>query len=170
MTVTAKAELMPAIEQAWLALNRELNLLSAAQMEQQKDAMGWSVKDALAHLTAWERSVLFFLQGRDRHAGLGVPEMVYLSEDEDQINAAIYAQHLDQPLADVLQQFRNTHAALMALIEPLTDDDLHKPYSHYLPNEPGDGDGPPAINVIYGNTVHHFQEHMRWIASLVVTE
>ncbi|MEZ4656024.1 MAG: ClbS/DfsB family four-helix bundle protein [Caldilineaceae bacterium] len=99
-----------------------------------------------------------------------MPEAVYLSEDEDQINATVYAQHVDQPLADVLNQFRATHAELMALLEPLTNDDLRQPYRHYLPNEPGDGDGPPAINVIYGNTAHHFQEHMRWIASLVVTE
>ncbi|MEZ4656025.1 MAG: hypothetical protein R2911_00460 [Caldilineaceae bacterium] len=28
MSITTKAELMPAIAQAWLALNRELNLLS----------------------------------------------------------------------------------------------------------------------------------------------
>lgn len=161
---------MPAIAQAWLALNRELNLLSEAQMVQQKDATGWSVKDYLAHMAAWERSVVYFLQGRDRHAGLGVPEALYLSEDEDQINAVIYAQHVDRPLADVLDQFRTTHAQLMVLLEPMTDDDLRQPYRHYLPNEPGEGDGPPAINVIYGNTAHHFQEHMRSIASLVVTE
>jgi hypothetical protein len=60
-----------------------------------------------------------------------------------------------------------TKAELLDLLQPLTDAELHKPYGHYLPDEPGDGDGPPAINVVYGNTAHHFREHLGWIEALV---
>lgn len=49
----------------------------------------------------------------------------------------------------------------------MSDADLQKRYRHYLPDEPGDGDGPPAINVIYGNTADHFREHLAWITTLV---
>jgi hypothetical protein len=70
-------------------------------------------------------------------------------------------------LAEVLEQFRDVHRQLMKLLGPLTDADLQKPYRHYLPAEPGDGDGPPAINLIYGNTAHHFSEHLAWIEALV---
>lgn len=168
--MTTKAELRPAIEQAWLAINRELNLLSESQMIQQKDEAGWCVKDHLVHMMAWERAMVYFLQGKQRHAGLGVDEAVYLSGDEDRINHAIFTRHAHMPLADVLGQFRTTHAELMALVEPMSDAELQMPYRHFLPDEPGEGDGPLAINLIYGNTAHHFQQHMRWIASLVVTE
>ena len=52
------------------------------------------------------------------------------------------------------------------LIERL-DAGLRKPYRQYLPQEPGEGDGPLAINVIYGNSAQHFTEHRAWIEALV---
>ncbi|MCB0189193.1 MAG: hypothetical protein KDE31_33215, partial [Caldilineaceae bacterium] len=55
----------------------------------------------------------------------------------------------------------------LAALAPLTDEDLQKPYRHYLPDEPGEGDGPPAMNVVYGNSAHHFREHLAWIEALV---
>jgi hypothetical protein len=54
----------------------------------------------------------------------------------------------------------------MLALQPLTDVDLQQPYRHYLPAEPGEGDGPPAFNVIYGNSAHHFAEHLAWIEAL----
>jgi hypothetical protein len=59
-----------------------------------------------------------------------------------------------------------TKAELPDLLQPLIDADLHKPYAHYLPDEPGDGDT-PVINYLYGNTAHHFREHLGWIEEQV---
>ena len=49
----------------------------------------------------------------------------------------------------------------------LSDADLRKPYSDYLPDEPGTDDGRPAADVVYGNSASHFEEHLGWIKSLV---
>jgi hypothetical protein len=167
--VTTKAELFADIEPAWAALNAVLDRLTPTQMTAFTDAQGWTVKDHLIHLAAWERSMVFFLQGQPLHIGLGVDETLYLDleGDDDDINAAIQQQRQDLPLAEALGQFRDAHGQLMKLLGPLTDADLQKPYRHYLPNEPGDGDGPSAINLIYGNTAHHFREHLAWIEALV---
>ena len=89
--VTTKAQLMLEIEDGWLIINQAIDSLSKAQMTTLRDDEGWTVKDHIDHMTAWERSALYFLQGKPRHEGLGVEESVYLSEDEDSINAAIYA-------------------------------------------------------------------------------
>ena len=165
--VTTKTELLAAIDRDWTALNAALDRLTENQLTSIRDAQGWSVMDHVIHMTAWERSVVFLLQGKPRHEGLGVEEAIYLNGDEDVINAAIHEQRKGQPLADSLRQFREVHRQLLELLQPLTDADLQQPYRHYLPDEPGEGDGPPALNVVYGNSAHHFAEHQRWIESLV---
>jgi hypothetical protein len=165
--VSTKVELLSDIEQSWTRLNTALNQLTESQLTTIQDAQGWTVKDHLIHLTRWERSVVFFLQGLLRHQGLGVEEAVYLKGPDDAINAVIYQQTRDVSLRDALAEFRATHQQLLQILQPLTDDDLHKHYRDFLPEEPGDGDGPTAMNVIYGNTAHHFSEHLEWIEALV---
>lgn len=130
--VTTKAELLRAVEHTWAALHAALDRLSARQMTTLSDAHGWTVKDHIIHMTAWERSVVFFVEA--------------------------------------FEQFRTVHQHLVALLQPLTDADLQNPYRSYLPDEPGEGDGPPAINVIYGNTAHHFTEHLTWIQTRIARE
>jgi len=165
--VTTKAELLADIQRSWDALNVTLERLTESQMTLLQDEQGWTVKDHLIHLMRWERSVVFFLQNQPRHAGLGVDEALYLNGSVDEINAVIFQQCKDLPLQDALAQFRDVHQQLLKLLQPLTDVDLQKPYRHYLPDEPGDDEGPPALNVIYGNSAHHFAEHQSWIEALV---
>ncbi len=165
--VTTRAGLLRDIEQSWSELNAALGRLTERQLTEIRDAQGWSVKDHIIHMAAWERSVLAFFQGRPRHEGLGVSEDTYLTGDDDWINAEVQRQTADMPLNQALTQFREVHNQLLALLQSLSDADLHRPYSYYLPHEPGRGDGPPAINVVYGNTAHHFKEHLGWINALV---
>ena len=164
---TTQAELLADIEHTWAALNAALDHLTEAQMTALKDAQGWSVKDHLIHLTTGERSVVFFLQGKPRHAGLGVEEALFLKGSDDDINAVVFQQCKDLPLVEALAQFRDVHQQLLTLLSSLTEADLQKPYRHYLPDEPGDGDGPPAINVVSGDSANHFAEHLVWIEALV---
>lgn len=165
--VTTKAQLMLEIEDGWLIINQAIDSLSKAQMTTLRDDEGWTVKDHIAHMTAWERSALYFVLGKPRHEGLGVEESVYLSEDEDSINAAIYAGQQSLTLPEVLADFRVVHSQLLTALQPLTDSELMLPYRHFLPDEPGEGEGPPGINVIYGNSAHHYREHLAWMRALV---
>jgi hypothetical protein len=165
--VTTKAELLADIERDWDALQDRLDQLTETEMTTLTNADGWTVKDHITHLTAWERSVIFLLQGKPRHAGLGVPEAVYLKGSHDEINEVIFQQQKEEPLTAVIAHFHQTHQELLDLLQPLTDTDLQKPYGHYLPDEPGEGDGPAVINFVYGNTAHHFREHLGWIEELV---
>lgn len=168
--VTKKRVLLAHFERNWAALSTALQQLSPTTMTTIKDEQGWTVKDHLIHLYYWERSALYFLQGKPRHDGLGVTEELYLADDVDSINDAIVRQHRALDLDDALSQLRDLNAQLLAALAPLTDEDLQKRYSHYLPNEWGEGDGPPAMNVVYGNSAHHFAEHLAWIEALVSRE
>lgn len=164
--VTTKVELLTAIEGAWPTLNAMLDRLTPSQLLL-TDGEGWTVQDHVTNMAIWERSVVFLLQGKPRHEGLGVDEGVYEQGDEDAINAMIRQHNSNLSWNDALQQLRDVHGQMMALLEPLSDADLQQPYRHYLPDEPGEGDGPPVINVIYGNTAGHWAEHQAWIAALV---
>ena len=163
-----KAELLNEIESSWSKLNMALDRLREAQLTNPKDAEGWSVKDHLTHIAAWERSMVFMLQGKPRHEGLGVGEALYQTGDDDKINAAIQKQCNDMSPPDALAELRNVHNQLMGLLEGLSDEDLQKPYSHYLPNDAGERDNDPVLFKIHSNTANHFNEHLGWIQSLIM--
>ncbi len=163
----SKAELVSQIAGAWTDLSETLHRLTEEQMTRIRDSQGWAVKDHLIHIAAWERSVVVFLQGKPRHEGLGVDEQLYIAGDEDKVNAVIYEKHKDTPLPQALAELRQVHGQLLSLIEPMSDDDLYKANSDYLPSNIGERDERPIIGMIYGNSAHHFREHQEWIDSLV---
>jgi len=164
-----KTQLLAHIERDWTAINALFDSLTEAQLTDIRNPDGWAIKDHIAHLTAWEQSVIAFLTGKPRHTGLDVPEAVYSNDHIDKINAVIFNKRKDLPLDEVRQTFQSIHQHLMGLIAPLTDDDLKKPYTHYLPDESGEGQGPPAINLIRGNTTEHYREHQEWIEDMLKT-
>lgn len=168
--VTTKEELLSHIHKNWRALDAFLSGLTDEQLTTVRDEEGWNVVDHLIHIMAWERSAVFFLQGKPRHEGLGVDEAVYRRGSEidsaDEVNASIREQHAGVTPAKALAQLRAVHAQLLEQLQPLTDADLQQPYQHYLPHEPGDYGDAPAMNVVYGNSAHHFGEHLAWLQKM----
>lgn len=169
-TLPNKTELTAEMERQWLALNAALEQMSDKQMTTIRDAAGWTVKDHLIHLAVWERSVLVVLKGRPRYEGLGVDEALYRSGDVDAVNAAIQQNWELVSLEDVLTRLREIHGELMLEIEKLSDADLLLPFTAYLPGEPEMGDGRLLEELIIGNTVDHFPEHIEWMETLVAQE
>lgn len=163
--IASKTDLLVSIESAWAALNAALESLSVSQLTTIMDAQGWAVKDHIIHLTVWERSALFLLQGRPRSAGLGVDPALFQNGSFDDINAVIFQRYKGMPLTEALVQFREVHQQLMQLLQSLTDADLHQPYHHYTPTERNDDRS--AIEVVYANTAGHFAEHLNWIETLL---
>lgn len=162
-----KADLVWEMDAAWTGLNEALNRCTEEQLTQVRDSQGWGVKDHLSHMAAWERSVVVFLQGKPRHVGLGVDEALYLTGDEDRINAAIREKHKHLSLAQALADLQEVHSQLLNLIEPMSDDELYRSNSDYQPEGGGARDERPIIGMIYVNSAHHLREHQGWIESLV---
>jgi len=50
-----KSELLAEIERDWAALQEGLSRLTPEQLTEIRDRQGWSAKDHLTHLAAWER-------------------------------------------------------------------------------------------------------------------
>ena len=166
--VSTKAELMKLIAQRRAELEAMLAPLSETQLTT-PGPDGWSIKDHLAHITAWEQSLLGLLNGVPRHQAMGLSEEVYRGH-VDGINQAIQEHNKDRPLADVLADFRQSHEAVLERLDRMTDDDLLKPYAYYLPDERDDNPSPnppPVLGWIRGNTDEHYAEHIAWIQSLL---
>lgn len=162
-----KADLMGELDSAWTGLNQALDRLTEAQMTQIRDSHGWAVKDHLSHMAAWERSVVAFLCGRPCHEGLGVDQDLYLTGDEDDINAAIQERRKYASSQEALAELREVHDELLSQIEPMSDDDLYRASSDYQPEGEGERDERPIIGMIHANSANHFREHQGWIGGLI---
>ncbi len=165
-TIKTKAQLLAEIERAWDALNAYLAPMTDAQMTGVNDEHGWSVKDHLVHIAAWEDSVVFFLQGKSRYEALGVDETLFANGGFVEINDVIQELRKGLSFGEAIAQLHDTHAKLMALLHPLTDADLNEPLQHFFPSSPA-SDQRLAIDLIRDNTADHFLEHLGWMKVLV---
>lgn len=163
----SKAELERRLDASWSLLEQRIGGLDERQLTGPADPAGWTAKDHLAHLAAWERSMVYLLQGKPRHQGLGVEEAIYLEGGDDAINAVIQSATSDLPLADVLAVLRSTHEQLRSLVAAMSDEELRQPYSHFLPDEAGEDSGEPILGRISGNGDAHFAEHLGYIEAIV---
>ncbi len=166
---TTRDELLQIIEESWDEFNSALERLSDDVITSVKDRQGWTVKDILAHISAWERSVVFLLQGQERFQGLGVSENTFLSGNIDEINDEIYQQNIDYPLEYIRTEFQAVHVDLLDKIRQLQDSDLHKPTRSYIPEDSNDDSSSVLIQVFFANTSEHYDEHREWIESLIST-
>lgn len=127
---------------------------------------GWSVKDHLAHLAGWERSLLLLLQRRPRHGPLGLTAAEYAAEPEvDVMNDRLHTSRRDWRLSFVLTDFQSVHEELTALLGRMTEAELLLGYSEYEPG--GERDGRPIWGWVVGNTCGHFDEHFAAIDALL---
>jgi uncharacterized damage-inducible protein DinB len=157
----SKAELMERIRRERGALERVLNGLS----DDDYAALGpdgWSVKDHLAHLAAWERKQLALMRGRPPHEGLGVDEETYRSDDVDRVNAQVHERNRDLALPEVLDALRSAFDEMVSALEGMSEADLQRPNN---PNDPEDTRD--LLEGVTGNTYEHDMEHRAWIEALL---
>lgn len=113
-------------------------------------AMGmWSVKDILAHLTAWESELVTALSKLDAKQMPGILKI----DDIDDWNADQYHTAAPRPLGDVLEDFHGVHKHLVRTIEALDDKALSDPRRFRWM------EGEPLSYLILENAILHEQEH-----------
>jgi hypothetical protein len=121
---------------------------------------GWSPKDQLAHVEAWERWCLqHLLQGRPEHETVGLGEEEYRRLDEAGVNALMQARDRDRHASDILESLHRLHAEVVAALEALPSEDLLK---QRYPNDPKQW---TVLDWTVECTIDHYEEHRRAIES-----
>jgi hypothetical protein len=173
-TPKTTAELLSLVDQAWTQLESTVARLRPTQLSDVRDPAGWAVKDHLMHLAAWEDALVARLTGRPTHEALGLDEAT-LAQDEDAVNAAIFARQRHRPLAEVLDAVRVAHRATRARLAALDDRAVAGSVADLVPPSAPDAqrtggadrDVSPAAAWIAGNTWEHYSAHLDWIRDLV---
>jgi hypothetical protein len=153
------------IEKSWHDLTALVDSLGAEGLTV-TGADGWAVKDHLAHVAAWEASLIALFEGTDRGAAMGISATG--EEGTDEINHSLWSHHHDMTSEQALAYFHNTHARLIGLLSKMSDEDLQRPYNDFQPNDPrAPDDNRPAMDWVAGNTWEHYAEHAEWLGQLI---
>jgi hypothetical protein len=157
----SKDELISRIHSDWSALLETIEKFSHDQMITPGPG-GWSTKDMLAHISFWERYLLFHhLQGRPSHDVLRVDKGILRNFDNDQINALIYERNRHNSVTYILEDLHQTHDELLAALDSIPIEDLEKPGVH------DDRTKQPLMLSVISNTYEHYREHLKTILTIV---
>ena len=136
-----------------------------AELREQPGSAGWTLKDHLAHVAAWEKSLLALLGGEDRAAAVGLVRSEYQGLDTDGVNERIYQQHRERPFDEVIADYQATHRRVIDALNGMDDAALALPYSRYQPDDPPQNPN-PVVGWVDGNTWEHYEEHIGWLRKL----
>lgn len=149
-----KDELLKAIRRDRTALDEVVARVPDDRLTARVLDQGWSVKDVLAHVSAWERLCARWLEAAARSETPERPEV----RDVDGTNARFYEEACRLALADVIAGSRRSHEAIVRAVEALPDAELTDERRF----------GWPAWQLASANSDEHYREHAqqieRWLA------
>jgi hypothetical protein len=146
-----KQDLLAIIDTEWALLNDLISGIDTDQMEIPKFG-GWSVKDILAHITAWEQFMdLHYLQNQPAHEAFGLASDEFDSLEEDGYNAILYERHRHRQLAQIHAEFHECHVDVVSRLQNMSFKAMSE----------------PLLIGIAANTYEHYKEHRESIEALV---
>lgn len=143
-----KNKLLASIRAERDLLEETLARLTPEQMLQPGASGGWTVKDVLAHISAWERRMIHWTGSHLRGELPDVP----LPWDVERMNAETHARFKDKPLAEVMEEFHVSYRDSLALAESLNEEQLQTEYTDTWPMA-------PLWLGVAANTHWHYKEH-----------
>ena len=131
-------------------------------------AGGWSVKDLIAHVAAYENWTAAQIRAANEGRAptnrelYGTEEMPDDSEgwDLDRQNAMIYAQYKETPLAEVMMFSSHSFADLVAAVEAVADEDFARTGAQAWT------DDTTLLEVIPGQCYAHYEHHADELRSI----
>jgi hypothetical protein len=144
-----KAGLLERIHAEHASLEALLAQLDEDQMTQPAVVGGWSIKDILAHITAWEKCMLQWMA--ETRQGL-IPRLPASKHDLHRWNVRFYQQNQARSLADVLAEFYRSYQEVLHWIAETPEEELVKEIHGAWPKG-------PLWQGIADNTWGHYKEH-----------
>ena len=146
-----KPDLLAAIRRERAKLDGLLGKLDDQALLRSARDDGWTAKDILAHLSAWEQRLLRWLERWRETGDPGRPEIGVTWDGFHSLNERDYAAAKEQPLADVRREASESHEAIVNAVVELSDDELA--------TRPETADGPSWSWIVGANTYRHYREH-----------
>jgi hypothetical protein len=107
------AHLVDVIRRQRSSLEAFLTELDPATFVAVDSPEGWSIKDHLMHLIAWEEVMLGAIVGEPEHETLGLEKSVASTISVDDLNEIFFRRNRDVPLATAWKTFRaGRHSAV----------------------------------------------------------
>ena len=157
-----KATLLDNISAGHEMLVKVLSPLDETQMTAVGVSGDWSIKDILAHLTAWQKCLLTDMQDAKSGDEPATSALNITGEEMDRLNEQFYQGNKAQPLNEVLTDFHSTHSQLLATVQAMSEEDLSDSDRFAWT------DGKPLWQFVASETYEHSLEHIgairRWLA------
>ena len=144
-----KDELLAAIKRDRTAFDAVVARIPHERMTEHSLDDGWSPKDVLAHVMAWQQRCMGWI----RNGGGDQP--VFTEEGMAAYNAGVFEQHRDRTLEDTQSAFNSTHDEIVRLIESTSPDVIAAP--------PAWADPIPLSAILSSNTDEHYRVHAVWL-------
>lgn len=145
----SKAKLLSEIKTRHKRLKEKIAGISPDIMLKPKTVGAWSVKDTIAHITAWERMFLTWYND-----GLAGKKIDLPKETLGVINRRIFEKNLSRDLDDVLNDFAVTYRQILSTIESLSEEDIFtRGKFTWTGNK-------KLFAYIWANTAGHYAEHL----------
>jgi len=147
-----RAELIHRITRAYERLRGLIAGVDPVRLSTDPVFDGWTVKDVLAHLAAWQSITVTNLFRLER----GQPVLYARLDPQklDELNARFHAELKDWPLEKVLADLEGSYRQLINRISLLSEPELNDP-RHFKQLR-----GRPLGQVIAENTSQHYEEHL----------
>lgn len=155
------------LDTTWNDLLTYLASLSHDQLTRPTDAAGWTAKDHVAHIAAWEQAALAFLERRSRREAMDIPVDVWEGDDDDSRNAILQQRYRDLSAEQIMEMLRQNHERVAVKLASMTDEDLQRPASYYSTDTT---DQRSMLIWLPWETYKHYRDHMTWIQEIVAKD
>ncbi len=149
-----KQELIERIEQDWARLQTALNGLTEEQMHIPGVVGEWTIKDLLAHITAWQTRLITAMFKAEKGFQ---PDTTDGGATVDELNEKWHREMKDRPFEQVWDDFDSSYHQLLKRLDTWTDDMLFNPAKFPWMK------GQPFLNYIAGDSYEHYAEHAEQI-------
>jgi hypothetical protein len=145
-----KDELIKQIETEWENLQAALDGLTEEQMHQPGVVGEWSVKDILAHITAWQTRLITTLFKAENGF---TPDTTDGGQTVDQLNEEFYREMKARSFDRVWDDLDSSYHQILSRLESWKDKDLFDPKRFKWMK------GKPFAEYIAGDSYEHYAEH-----------
>lgn len=154
-----REEILTKLNEEFEQWEERLSSLSEEEITTSRLPNGWSIKDLMAHLMAWQQVTTARLEAAQRNTSPVYPEWLAGANPESeeelhQFNARIFEAHQERPWSHVHQEWRTGFLSVVELGQEVPEDDLIEAGRYpWL-------DGSPLIAVLQGTYEHHHVDHL----------